>query len=133
MNRPFAEQGVAAASVSVVYAVNTVHVAHDLAFTLGEIHRALAPRGQLIFSECIRPRPGDTPYPEFVFNLLETFRAPRLHARYRPHGGFLTPEQWNDALVTEGFTDVKVMPDIDRVREVVPSFYVACFGATRQT
>ena len=34
MNRPFAEQGVARESISIVYAVNTLHVAHDLAFTL---------------------------------------------------------------------------------------------------
>ena len=131
MNRPFAEQGVGPASVSIVYAVNTLHVAHDLAFTLGEIGRVLEPGGQVIFSECIRPRPGATPYPEFVFNLLETFRAPRLHAGYRPHGGFLTPEQWDGALTAAGFTDVKVVPDIARVREVVATFYVACFGATR--
>lgn len=132
MNRPFADQGVAPESVSVVYAVNTLHVAHDLAFTLGEIHRVLAPGGRVIFSECIRPRAGDTPYPEFVFNLLETFRAPRLHPRYRPNGGFLTPEQWEDALTAAGFDDVNVMPDIGRVREIVASFYVACFGATRR-
>ena len=31
----FGEQGVAPASVSVVYAVNTLHAAHDLGFTLG--------------------------------------------------------------------------------------------------
>ena len=131
INRPFGEQGVAPASVSIVYAVNTLHVAHDLAFTLGEIHQVLEPGGQLIFSECIRPCPGDTPYPEFIFNLLETVRAPRLHAGYRPHGGFLTPEQWTGALTAAGFTDVKVMPDVDRVREVLATFYVACFGATR--
>jgi SAM-dependent methyltransferase len=131
MNRPFADQGVAPGSVSAVYAVNTLHVAHDLAFTLGEVHRALAPGGRVIFSECIRPRAGDTPYPEFVFTLLETFRAPRLHPRYRPNGGFLTPEQWEDAVTAAGFDDVKVMPDIRRVRDVVATFYVACFGATR--
>jgi SAM-dependent methyltransferase len=131
MNRPFADQGLAPGSVSVVYAVNTLHVAHDLAFTLGEIRRVLAPGGRVIFSECVRPRAGDTPYPEFVFNLLETFRAPRLHRPYRPHGGFLTPEQWEEALRASGFDDVKVMPDIRRVREIVATFYVACFGATR--
>jgi len=131
MNRSFAEQGVAPASVSIVYAVNTLHVAHDLAFTLGEVHRALEPGGQLIASECIRPRPGHTVYPEFVFNLLETFRAPRLHAGYRPNGGFLTPEQWSDALVAAGFVDIRVLPDIARLREVLPTFCVAALGARR--
>src|SRR5262249_51230079 len=78
MNRPFAEQGGPPDSVSIVYAVNALHVAHDLAFTLGEVRRVLEPGGQIIMSECIRPFSGATLYPEFVFNLMETFRAPRL-------------------------------------------------------
>lgn len=130
MNRAFAEQGVAPASVSIVYAVNTLHVAHDLAFTLGEVRRVLEPGGRLVLSECVRPRPGDTLYPEFVFNLMQTFRAPRLHPGYRPNGGFLTPEQWTAALEAAGFRDLRILPDIARLRDVVPSFYVAALGAT---
>jgi SAM-dependent methyltransferase len=131
MNRPFAEQGVAAASLSIVYAVNTLHVAHDLAFTLDQARRALEPHGQLIVSECIRPTPGQTLYPEFVFNLLESFRTPRRHPDYRPNGGFLTPEQWTRALQAAGLVDVRVFPDIARIRETVPDFFVAAIGATR--
>src|SRR3989475_427493 len=48
MNRPFGEQGVRPGDLAVVYAVNALHVAHDLAFTLGEVHRALAPGGELV-------------------------------------------------------------------------------------
>jgi SAM-dependent methyltransferase len=131
MNRAFGEQGVAPEDVSVVYAVNTLHVAHDLAFTLGEVRRALEPGGQLIVSECIRPTPGQTLYPEFVFNLMETFRAPRLHPGYRPNGGFLTAEQWTEALRAAGFLEVRVFPDVARIRDAVPHFYVAAIGATR--
>ena len=131
MNRPFTEQGVAPGSVSIVYAVNTLHVAVDLAFTLGEVYRVLEPGGQLILSECVRPWPADTLYPEFVFNLLETFRSPRLHPAYRPNGGFLTPEQWRGALEAAGFWDVRILPDITRVRKEFPGFYVAAIGATR--
>ena len=94
MNRPFAEAGVEPASLSVVYGVNTLHVAHDLAFTLGEAREALAPGGLLIASECVRPFPGRTVYVEFVFALLESFRSPILDPGWRPTGGFLTPEQW---------------------------------------
>ncbi len=130
IDRPFGEQDVRPASVSIVYAVNTLHVANDLAFTLGEIRRALTPGGQLIISECVRPRPGQTVYPEFVFNLMETFRAPQLHAEYRPNGGFLTPEQWSAALDAAGFTDVRTFPDIARIRDVVREFDVAAIGAT---
>jgi len=131
MNHPFAEQGIAPASLSVVYAVNTLHVAHDLDFTLGEIRRALEPGGRLIVSECVRPRPGQAIYAEFIFNLTETFRSPRLHPRYRPVGGFLTPEQWQGAIEAAGFGDVRFLPDIVRVREQVPDFLVAVIGATR--
>jgi hypothetical protein len=73
----------------------------------------------------------DTLYPEFVFNLLETFRSPRLHPSYRPNGGFLTPEQWTEALEAAGFRDVRLLPDIMRIREEFPGFCVAAIGATR--
>ena len=131
MNRPFGEQEIAPASVSIVYAVNTLHVAHDLAFTLAEMRRALEPDGQLIISECVRPFPGQTLYPEFVFNLMATFRAPKLHPDYRPNGGFLTTGQWASALEAAGFVDVRVLPDVAGIRDVFPTFYAAAIGATR--
>lgn len=131
MNRPFAEAGVEPASLSVVYGVNTLHVAHDLAFTLGEAREALAPGGLLIASECVRPFPGRTVYVEFVFALLESFRSPILDPGWRPTGGFLTPEQWMAAFRAAGFVDPFVWPDIPRIRERYPSFVVAAVGATR--
>jgi SAM-dependent methyltransferase len=131
LDQPFAPQGVAPASVSIVYAVNTLHVADDLSVTLGEIRRALRPGGHLVFAECIRPRPAQTLYPEFIFNLLSKFRAPRLHAGYRPHGGFLTPEQWTAALEAEGFADVRIVPDIAALRSVAPAFSVGAITAAR--
>lgn len=131
MNRPFGEQGVPAGSCSLVYGVNTVHVARDLLFTLGEVYQALCPGGVFVISECIRPAPGDTVHAEFVFNLLEAFRSPVLHPVYRPTGGFLTPQQWQAAVEAAGFADIRFMPDIHRVRPVFRSFYVAAVGATR--
>jgi SAM-dependent methyltransferase len=131
MNRSFAAQGVPEGAVSAVYAVNTLHVAHDLAVTLDEVRRALMPGGQLIVSECVRPLPGKTLYPEFVFNMLSTFRAPRLHPGYRPNGGFLTPEQWRAAFEEAGFVDVRMLPDIERIRDVVPNFAIAAIVGTR--
>ena len=131
MNRPFVDQGIAPESVRVVYAVNTLHVAHDLDFTLGEVRQALEPGGRLIVSECVRPYPRQTIYAEFIFNLLETFRSPRLHPLYRPSGGFLTPEQWQDAIGSAGFVDTQMSPDIMRIRQAVPDVYSAAIGATR--
>ena len=131
MNRPFAEQGVAPGSVSVVFAVNTLHVARDLGFTLAEALRALEPGGRFVVSECMLPRSRQPIYAEFVFNLAETFRSPRLHPLYRPRGGFLTPEQWRAAVEAAGFVDIRFLPDIVRVRNQVPDFLVAAIGATR--
>jgi SAM-dependent methyltransferase len=131
MNRPFGEQGVAPASVSVVYAVNTLHVAHDLDFTLREVLGALEPGGRLVVSECVRSQARQPIESEFVFNLTETFRSPRLHPLYRPSGGFLTPEQWKLAMEAVGFADIRFLPDIVRVQEQAPRFIAAAIGATR--
>ena len=131
MNRPFEGQGIAPASVTVVYAVNTLHVAHDLDFTLGQILRTLRPGGWLIISECVRPFPGHAIYAEFIFNLIQTFRSPRLHPVYRPNGGFLTPDQWKGALESSGFADTRFVPDVMRIHQKVPDFYAGAIGAIR--
>ena len=131
MNRPFAEQGVAPATYSLVHAVNAVHVARDLDATFREIRSALAPGGVLVLSECVRLEPGHAVYAEFVFNLLESFRSPVLHPRHRPNGGFLTPEQWRGGMEAAGFTNVRFLPDVDRIRAAFPHFYVMAIAATR--
>jgi len=131
MDRPFREAGVEDGAFTLLYGVNTLHVARDLEFTLAEARRSLAPGGALVLSECVRPFPGRPVYIEFLFNLLEAFRAPRLVAPWRPNGGFLTPEQWTAALEACGFHDVTVYPDIARIREVCPSFVVAAIAAVR--
>jgi len=131
MNRPFEAQGLAPSSATAVYAVNTLHVAYDLDFTLAEIRRTLRPGGWLIVSECVRPFPRQALYAEFVFNLIETFRSPRLDPVHRPNGGFLTPEQWKEAIESAGFVDTRFAPDITRIRRQAPDFFVAAIGAAR--
>lgn len=131
MNRPFGEQGVTPGTYTLVYAVNAVHVARDLDATFREIREALAPGGVLVLSECVRLEPGHAVYAEFVFNLLESFRSPVLHPRHRPNGGFLTPEQWRSGMEAAGFTNVRFLPDVDRIRAAFPHFYVMAIAATR--
>ncbi|MGH7396060.1 MAG: class I SAM-dependent methyltransferase [Candidatus Rokuibacteriota bacterium] len=131
MNRPFEAQGIAPSSVTAVYAVNTLHVAHDLDFTLGQILRTLRPGGWLIISECVRPYPRQPIYAEFIFNLIQTFRSPRLHPVYRPNGGFLTPDQWKGAIEAAGLADTRFVPDVMRIRRKVPDFYAGAIGAIR--
>ena len=131
MDRPFVEAAVDEGAFDLVYGVNTLHVARDLEFTLAEVRRALAPRGSLVLSECVRPFQGRPIYIEFVFNLLEAFRAPRLVEPWRPNGGFFTPEHWVAALEACAFRDVTIYPDIARIREEVPAFVVATITAVR--
>lgn len=131
INRPFEAQGLAPSSVTAVYAVNTLHVAHDLEFTLGQVLRTLRAGGWLIISECVRPYPRQVVHSEFIFNLIQTFRSPRLHPVYRPNGGFLTPEQWKAAIESAGFADTRFDPDVMRIRQEVPEFSVSAIGAIR--
>ena len=131
MNKPFAAGGVEPGSYALVHGVNTLHVAADLAFTLGEIRQALAPGGRLVISECVRPFTDQPVYVEFVFNLLEAFRDPLLVPGWRPNGGFLTPEQWTAALQANGFNDVRFVPDLVAIRDVYPAFVVAAVVATK--
>jgi SAM-dependent methyltransferase len=128
IDRPF---GVAPGAYALVYGVNVLHVARDLAATLGEVRAALAPGGALVISECVRPFAGRPVYVELAFNLLASFRDPVLVPGWRPNGGFLTPGEWTQALAANGFTDVRVYPDIGAIREAFPQFVVAAITARR--
>ena len=110
---------------------DVLHVARDLAATLDELKKALAPRGMLVISECVRPFARKPMHLEFVFNLLGSFRDPVLVPGWRPNGGFLTPEQWSAALEANGFADVRVFPDIAAIRDAYPGFSVAAIVARR--
>ena len=131
VDRPFADQGVEAGSVDLLFAVNTLHVAHDLAATLREVHRALAPGGALVLGECVRPFAGQPVAPELIFNLLDSFRAPKLDPEWRPNGGFLTADQWAAGFRSVGLEPLGTLPNMHRVREHYPSFVVAAVGARR--
>jgi SAM-dependent methyltransferase len=131
INEPFARAGIVPGSCSLVYGVNVLHVASDLAATLAEIRQALAADGTLVLAECVRPFTDRPVHVEFVFNLLESFRSPSLVPEWRPNGGFLTPEQWSAALAANGFRDIAILPDIAALRDAYPSFLSAAITARR--
>jgi SAM-dependent methyltransferase len=114
---------------ALVYGVNVLHVAHDLAGTLGRIREVLRPDGALVISECMRPFVRTPVYVEFVFNLLKAFREPLIAPPWRPNGGFLTPEQWTAALEANGFRSVQIYPELATIRNIHPSFLVAALTA----
>lgn len=131
IDRAFSEAAIVPNTYSLVYGVNVLHVARDLAATLGELRNALSEGGMLVMAECIRPF-LDTPlHLELVFNLLSSFRDAVLVPGWRPNGGFLTPEQWTAALEANGFEAVRIYPDIAAIRDAYPSFVVAAIVARR--
>jgi len=131
IDRPFEGQGLAPDRYSLVYGVNVLHVARDLAGTLRELRRVLRRGGLLVMAECVRPFEGRSFHLELVFNLLSSFRDAVLVPGWRPNSGFLTPEQWRAALEANGFEDVRVFPDIAAIRDAYPSFVAAALVARR--
>jgi len=131
MNSDFAEQGVEPGIADVVYAVNTVHIAHDLDATLRRIRETLKPGGTAVFSECVRPFPRQPIYVEFVFNFLENFTGVATDAATRPNHGFLTPQNWRDAFAAAGFEAPTILPDVEELARHYDSFFVAAVSARR--
>ena len=129
---PFAAGGVAPASCSLIYGVNILHVARDLAATLAQLREALREDGVLVMAECVRPFAGVPLHLELVFNLLSSFRDAVRVPGWRPNGGFLSPEQWTLALQANGFGAVELYPDITAIRDAYPAFMVAAIVARRQ-
>ena len=133
MDRDLVEQGIAPAGADVVYAVNTVHIARDLDATLRRIRDALRPGGAAVFSECVRPFPGQPIYVEFVFNFLENFTGVATDPATRPNHGFLTPANWRDALAAAGFEDPGILPDVESLARHYDAFFVAAVTARKPT
>jgi SAM-dependent methyltransferase len=128
---PFTAGGVAPASCSMIYGVNVLHVARDLAATLAQLRQALRSGGVLVMAECVRPFAGMPLHLELVFNLLGSFRDAVRVPGWRPNGGFLSPEQWTAALRANGFEAVELYPDIAAIRDAYPAFMVAAIVARR--
>ena len=129
IDRSWAEQGIAEADFDLVFAVNVLHVADDLIFSLQEVRRHLRPGGLLVAGECLRPFPGYPVYIEFVFRLLDSFLNVQTTAENRPEPGFLTPEAWRRALASTGFAEIEVIPDHGRIREIEPRFSLGALCA----
>ncbi len=131
MNVSLVEQGIAPASLDMVYAVNTIHVARDLGATLGFIREVLRPGGSAVFSECVRPKPNQPIYVEYIFNFLENFVNVVKDPETRPTHGFLTPDNWRAALARGGFEKVEILPDVEELAKEFPKFFVGAITAKK--
>jgi SAM-dependent methyltransferase len=131
MDRDFREQGIDPGSADVVYAVNTIHIAKDLAATLARVREALAPGGVAVFSECVRPFEEQPIYVEFVFNFLQNFTGVATDPLTRPNHGFLTPESWRRSLAAAGFEKPEILPDVESLARHYEAFFVAAVSARK--
>lgn len=131
LNQPWAAQGIAPGSRTLVWGVNVFHLAVDLDVVLAEAHAALAPGGWLVVGEGMRPAPGVPVGAELPFQLLSAWRAVRLDPVARPEPGFLTAAHWATALARAGFADVALEPDVATLAALQPNFYAAAVCGRR--
>ncbi|HJQ73463.1 MAG TPA: class I SAM-dependent methyltransferase [Gaiellaceae bacterium] len=129
LNRPWSEQDVAPGTADLVWGVNVFHLARDLDAVLREARGALGPGGWLVVGEGLRPAPGVPVGVELPFRLLESFTDVGLDPARRPTPGFLTAEQWLDAVGRAGFARPTLVPDAIGVRATYAGFFSAAICA----
>ncbi len=86
------------AGFDLVFAVNVLHIAQDLGASLDWLRSLLVPGGWLVGGECQRLFPRQTIPIELIFEQLASFTQVKLDREVRSSHGFLTPEQWRQAL-----------------------------------
>ena len=123
-------QGLAGARFDVVFGVNTLHLAHDLAETLANLRALLAPGGALIVGELLRPTPTAPVHLELPFTLLEEYGRVPLVEGIRERPGFISPGGWTRAFDAAGFGEIAVIPaQIERCSTIYPGFYCGAVSA----
>ena len=118
VNGRWGAQGARQADHTLVVGVNVFHLAHDLVATLREAFEALEPGGWLVVGEAIRPRPHACVGAELPFQILQSYHAVKTDPELRPTPGFLTAEGWTEALRRAGFTEITLVPDTLRLRDL---------------
>jgi SAM-dependent methyltransferase len=122
INTAWSAQSASAGTFDLVYGVNVMHIAHDLAYSLRQARDSLASNGWLVMGECVHTNRSKPIFPEFIFQMLESFRSVQTDPALRPAPGFLTPYHWRRALAHAGFHVQQVEPDVERISELCPNF-----------
>jgi SAM-dependent methyltransferase len=113
---PLSDQGLALESFDLVVAVNALHAAKHLLFSLEQLRDVLKPDGCLILSEGSPPDPSRRWRLDVVFAFLRGWWDVSTDARWRPNPGFLLPRQWKKALLACGYDAVRLLPGEDWFR-----------------
>lgn len=129
INSTWEAEGIAAGEFDLVYAVNVLHIAKDLLFSLNQARSVLRDDGWLVIGECLRPHRNQPIYPELMFQILESFTDVRTDSGFRPNPGFLTATCWRHAFTRAGFKKIGLAPDVDGIREIYSHFFTgAIYG-----
>jgi polyketide synthase PksN len=123
IDKPWRAQGANAGEFDLVYGVNVMHISKELMFSLRQARSSLTSDGWLMLGECVRPYDNQPIYPEFMFQILESFTNVQLDPEFRPNPGFLTGEQWRRVFLHAGFEHASIAPDVDRIREIYAHFF----------
>jgi SAM-dependent methyltransferase len=110
LDLPLTSQGLVPASFDAVIAVNVLHVAKDLAFTLRELYTMLKTPGYLVCAEGSPPDWQRRWRLDLVFAFLRGWWDVSIDPILRPRCGFLLPTQWTKALLTCGYQKVHALP-----------------------
>ncbi|MGI9047415.1 MAG: class I SAM-dependent methyltransferase [Burkholderiales bacterium] len=129
IDRPWSEQGFAAGEFDLVFGVNVMHVAKDLAFSLGEAGAALRASGWLVLGECLRA--AKPIFPELIFQTLASFRDVQTDPQFRPRPGFLSAAHWRLALAHARFTGIELTPAPERLLEICPNFLASAVSGQK--
>ncbi len=125
-----ATQGLSPGSFDLIFGVNTLHLAHDLLATLGNLRALLRPGGALVVGELVRPGPDAPVHLELPFTLLAEYRNAPLIPGIRSRPGFVSARGWVRALEAAGFSEITVLPaQIERCAQIYPGFYSGALTA----
>lgn len=131
MNKAWSQQDMDPACFDLVYAVNALHVAYDLAFTIHQAHSTLASGGWLIAGESMRPTANQPIHAELIFQILDSFNDVMTDAEIRPDPGFLSPQQWQQAFRLSGFKHIELTPDLEKIHFLCRVFYTGALCGQR--
>jgi SAM-dependent methyltransferase len=116
LDLPLRSQGLLSESFDAVIAVNVLHVAKDLCFSLREIYDVLKMRGYLILAEGSPPDRFRRWRLDVIFAFLRGWWDVSIDPVLRSRPGFLLPSEWQKALLACGFDSVYLLPGEDWFR-----------------
>src|SRR4030042_2498167 len=112
-NKSWISQKIQQESYDAIYAVNALHVSHDLNFSLKEIYNALKEKGVLVISELVRMTEEYILPQEFIFTLLESYYNVKTYSLLRKTYGFLSPESWKKHFEKAGFKNIELITNAE--------------------